>query len=212
MNSKLAEIIHFLKRDDSKNEIETFFLAGLGNPGKEYEQNRHNIGFMVLNRFAAKYGENFSKYEKQALIAKFPVEKKRLILVKPQTFMNRSGQAIVPLVRYYKIPLENMLIAYDDIDLPFGLIRIRPSGGAGGHNGLASIINQLGTNIFPRMRVGIGRPPGKQNAASYVLKNFSASEIDILEIILEKSYEAITVFLQDGIEAAMNRFNSSSAA
>ncbi len=212
MNSKLAEIIHFLKRDDSKNEIETFFLAGLGNPGKEYEQNRHNIGFMVLNRFAAKYGENFSKYEKQALIAKFPVEKKRLILVKPQTFMNRSGQAIVPLVRYYKIPLENMLIAYDDIDLPFGLIRIRPSGGAGGHNGLASIINQLGTNIFPRMRVGIGRPPGKQNAASYVLKNFSASEIDILEIILEKSCEAITVFLQDGIEAAMNRFNSSSAA
>lgn len=212
MNSKLAEIIHFLKRDDSKNEFDSFFLAGLGNPGKEYEHNRHNIGFMILNRFVKKYGENFSKYEKQALIAKFLIEKKRLILVKPQTFMNRSGQAIVPLVRYYKIPLENMLIVYDDIDLPFGLIRIRPSGGAGGHNGLASIINQLGTNIFPRMRVGIGRPPGKQNAASYVLKNFSASETDVLEIILEKSCEAITVFLQDGIEAAMNRFNSSSVA
>jgi PTH1 family peptidyl-tRNA hydrolase len=211
MNSKLAEIIHFLKRGDSKNELLSFFLAGLGNPGKEYEQNRHNIGFMVLNRFATKHGESFSKYEKQALITKFSIEKKRLILAKPQTFMNRSGKAIVPLVRYYKIPLENMLIAYDDIDLPFGIIRIRPSGGAGGHKGLASIINQLGTNKFPRMRIGIGRPPGKQNAASYVLKNFSASESDDLEIILETSCEAMIVFLQDGIEAAMNRFNSPSA-
>jgi PTH1 family peptidyl-tRNA hydrolase len=205
----LTDVFSFLKKDHWKDDHESFFIAGLGNPGKEYENNRHNIGFMALNRFVKKYGETFSKYEKKGLIAKFQVENNRLILVKPQTFMNLSGQAIGPLVRYYKIPLDNVLITYDDIDLPFGAIRIRPSGGAGGHKGLSSVINKLGTNNFPRMRLGIGRPPGNQNAANYVLKNFSPSETDTLEIVLENSCEAMQVFLRDGIEAAMNKFNTS---
>jgi PTH1 family peptidyl-tRNA hydrolase len=209
--STLNEIFSFLKRDGLKTGLDSFLLAGLGNPGKEFENNRHNIGFMVLSRFVAKYGEDFSKYEKQALIAKFQIENKRLILVKPQTFMNRSGKAVGILVRYYRIPLENLLVVYDDIDLPFGAIRIRPSGGAGGHKGLASVINQLGTNNFPRMRLGIGRPLGKQNAANYVLKDFSKSETEILEILLEISCEAIMVFLKDGIETAMNKYNSTTA-
>jgi len=204
----LNEIFSFLKRDGLKTGLDSFLIAGLGNPGEEYENNRHNIGFMVLNRFATKYGEVFSKYEKQALIAKFHFNNNRLLLVKPQTFMNRSGKAIGGLVRYYKIPLDNLMVVYDDIDLPFGAIRIRPSGGAGGHKGLDSVINQLGTDIFPRMRLGIGRPPGIQNAASYVLKDFLHSESDILEILLEKSYDAIMVFLQHGIETAMNKYNS----
>jgi len=132
---------------------------------------------------------------------------KRLLLAKPQTFMNLSGQAVSRLVKYYKIPLESLLIVYDDVDLPLESIRIRPNGGAGGHKGVASIIERLGTKEFPRLRLGIGRPSGRKNAAAHVLQNFTKKENEFLEVTLKRAVDAVLLFVSAGLETAMNKYN-----
>jgi PTH1 family peptidyl-tRNA hydrolase len=182
-------------------------IAGLGNPGREYKQNRHNVGFMLVDRLAARLGVAFSRLEMQALVTRGESDGRRIVLAKPQTFMNLSGKAVSALLRYYKIPLENLLVAYDDVDLPLGVIRLRPKGGSGGHKGLASIIEQLGTNAFPRLRVGIDRPPGRMDAAAYVLRDFSPGETPVLQEILDLGVEAALTFVTDGLETAMNQYN-----
>ena len=187
-----------------------YLIVGLGNPGKEYQNNRHNSGFMVLNALAEHFDVSFSRMESNALVAKTTFEGQRLLLAKPQTYMNNSGRSVKQLVKYYKIPLEQTLIVFDDVDLPLGTIRIRPEGGSGGQKGMQSIIQSLGTNAIPRLRVGIGRPPGRMDAAAYVLQNFSAAEKEILEITISKAKEAILTFIQHGIDTAMNQFNSTS--
>ena len=187
-----------------------YLIVGLGNPGKEYQNNRHNSGFMVLNAIAEHFDISFSRMESNALVAKTTFEGQRLLLAKPQTYMNNSGRSVKQLVKYYKIPLEQTLIVFDDVDLPLGTIRIRPEGGSGGQKGMQSIIQSLGTNAIPRLRVGIGRPPGRMDAAAYVLQNFSAAEKEILEITISKAKEAILTFIQHGIDTAMNQFNSTS--
>lgn len=186
-----------------------FLIVGLGNPGREYRQNRHNTGFMAIDRLAERLGVSFSRLESRSLVTKGNYQGSRIVLAKPQTYMNLSGQAVGPLLRFYKIPLDNLLVIYDDVDLPLGILRIRPAGGAGGQKGMVSIIERLGTQDFPRMRVGIGRPPGRMDASAYVLQDFSKSEQDILNNTLDRAAEAALVFVTEGIQAAMNTFNGS---
>jgi PTH1 family peptidyl-tRNA hydrolase len=184
-----------------------FIIAGLGNPGRNYEHNRHNVGFMLLNRVANKLGESFGKIEAKALVCKTSYLGERIILVKPQTYMNKSGMSVASLVRFYQVPLENLLVTYDDVDLPLGVIRIRPSGGSGGQNGMQSIIERLGTEEFPRLRIGTGRPPGRMDAADYVLQDFSSQEIELLNDILDRGVNAVLAFISNGLDNAMNTFN-----
>jgi PTH1 family peptidyl-tRNA hydrolase len=130
-----------------------------------------------------------------------------VVLAKPHTFMNLYGQPVGALSRFYKVPVENLLVAYDDVDLPLGTVRIRPGGGSAGQKGMASIIERLGTQEFPRLRLGIGRPPGRMEAADYVLQDFSAGEQELLKLTLDRAAEAALVFVAEGLEAAMNQYN-----
>lgn len=184
-----------------------FLLVGLGNPGREYRENRHNVGFMAVDRLAEKLGVAFSRMESRALLTRAECGGRRVLLAKPQTYMNLSGQAVGALVRFYRVPLENLLIIYDDVDLPLGVLRIRPLGGAGGQKGMSSIIDRLGTQDFPRLRIGIDRPPGRMNAAAYVLQNFSRDQAEVLPGILDEAAEAALAFVEQGIDAAMNQYN-----
>ena len=190
------------------NPIPTYLIAGLGNPGREYQTSRHNIGFMLVSHLAEKLGVTFTRVQSKALVTKSDNQGSKLILAKPQTYMNLSGQAVGSLVKFYKIQLDNLLVVYDDVDLPYGRIRMRPSGGSAGQKGMQSIINQLGTQEFPRMRLGIGRPPGSKGAASYVLRDFSGEDADFLPSILDRGVEAVLTYVHQGLDTAMNRFNS----
>lgn len=184
-----------------------FLIVGLGNPGREYKETRHNVGFMVVDRLCQKWGVKPNKLQAKALIAQAMVAEEKIILAKPQTFMNLSGQAVAPLARYYKLELPQVLVIHDDLDLPLGTIRLRPSGGSGGQKGLGSIIQQFGTQDFPRLRIGIGRPPGRMEAADYVLQTFSKGEMETFQFVLVKAEEAVLSFIQQGIVTAMNQFN-----
>ncbi|PKO13881.1 MAG: aminoacyl-tRNA hydrolase [Chloroflexi bacterium HGW-Chloroflexi-10] len=186
---------------------EPFLLVGLGNPGKEYQNNRHNIGFMALDRIAKEYGIEQKKVKSKAIVLEGRYQQKRVILIKPQTYMNLSGEAVASLARFYKINPDRVLVMHDDLDLPFGTIRLRPGGGPGGQKGIASIIDRLGTQQFPRVRIGIGRPPGRMQAADYVLQDFSKGEKEELEFILGSVVKAVNVFLVDGMDGAMNQYN-----
>lgn len=184
-----------------------FLIVGLGNPGREYRANRHNVGFMLLDRLAARLGLTFSRLESKALVTRGEFEGCQLVLAKPQTYMNLSGQAVGALLRFYKVSPDNLLVAYDDVDLPLGTLRLRPSGGSAGQKGMASIIEKLGTQDFPRLRIGIGHPPGRMEAAAYVLQDFSAAEIEMLSATLDRAVEAALTFVTEGLTTAMNRYN-----
>lgn len=184
-------------------------IVGLGNPGRRYRGNRHNIGFMVVDRLAEQSKIKIERQQLKALVGTGQFAQKRIILVKPQTNMNLSGSSVGPLVNFYKIPLSNLLVVYDEIDLPFGAIRLREKGGSGGHNGMKSIIAALDDG-FPRLRLGIGRPPGRMDPAAYVLQNFQKEELPVIEEIIDRSISAIETYLTDGIEITMTRFNISS--
>jgi peptidyl-tRNA hydrolase, PTH1 family len=189
------------------NNPQLFLIAGLGNPGREYRANRHNVGFMVIDRLATRLGVKFTRLESKALVTKAEFQGQRLVLAKPQTFMNLSGNAVSSLMRFYKVELSNIMVAYDDVDLPVGTLRIRPDGGSAGQKGIASIIERLGTQAFPRLRVGIDRPPGRMDAAAYVLQDFSAQEIEFLTPILDQAVEAILIYVTSGLNTAMNQYN-----
>lgn len=186
---------------------ERYVIVGLGNPGRDYRGNRHNIGFMAIDRLAEHLGVKFTRMEFRAIITKANYQERQLVLAKPQTFMNLSGQAAGALVRYYKVPLTNLLVAYDDVDLPLGTLRLRPGGGSAGQKGMASIIERLGTQDFPRLRLGIGRPSGRMEAADYVLQDFSSAEIEILKPTLQRACEAMLTYVTQGLAAAMNEYN-----
>ncbi len=184
-----------------------YLVAGLGNPGREYAANRHNVGFMLVDRLAARLGASFSRLESKALVCKAEYQGRRMILAKPQTYMNLSGQAVGGLLNYYKVPLGNLLVAYDDVDLPLGTLRLRPGGGSAGQKGMQSIIERLGSQDFPRLRIGIDRPPGRMDAAAYVLQDFSRQQVEFLTPVLDRAVDAVLVFVTQGLEAAMNQFN-----
>lgn len=189
------------------NEKIPFLIIGLGNPGREYTQNRHNFGFMLVDRIASRLGARGMKVQSKAIIITTLYEGQKIILAKPQTFMNLSGQSIQGLMNFYKIPLDHILLAHDDLDLPFCTIRIRPGGGAGGQKGVKSTIDQLGTPDFARLRLGIDRPPGRMEAASYVLQDFSQKEMEFVTETLDKAADAGLAWVTNGLNYAMNKFN-----
>jgi PTH1 family peptidyl-tRNA hydrolase len=180
----------------------------LGNPGREYAQTRHNVGFQIVTRLAEKHGLSFSRMQNEALVATGRIGDVRVVLAKPQTWMNESGRAVGPLARFYKVELARLLVIYDDLDIPAGTIRLRSEGGSGGHKGMRSIIERLGTQDFPRLRVGIGRPPGRMDPVDYVLLPFARGEESLMDMTRERAIEAIECFLAEGIMAAMTSFNA----
>lgn len=186
---------------------QTFLLIGLGNPGREYANTRHNFGFMLIDRIAVRLNARGMKVQSKAIVLDARYEERKLILTKPQTFMNLSGQSVQGLVHFYKVPLTNVMVLSDDLDIPFGTIRIRPSGGPGGQRGLSSIIEKLGTKDVQRMRLGIGRPPGRMEPADYVLQQFSKDETQLLSETLDRAADAVLEFVNNGLNAAMNKFN-----
>ena len=181
-------------------------IVGLGNPGRKYASHRHNVGFQCLDRLAAAWGLSFSRRKHKALLAQGQIAGLKVILAKPQTFMNLSGQAVERLAHFHKLPPESILVIYDDLDLPVGRIRLRPEGGSGGHKGMRSIIEHLGTNGFPRLRVGIGRPT-HGDAVDYVLGDFTPDERITIDEVYERVVSAVELWLAEGIAAAMNRYN-----
>jgi len=198
-----------MNQENQQNTQEvSFLIAGLGNPGREYRDTRHNVGFMLLDRIAERLNTQFSRVEMKSLVTKSNYHGRRLVLAKPQTYMNLSGQPVASLLRFYKIDISNLLVVYDEVDLPLGVLRMRPAGGSAGHKGMESIIASLGTDEYPRMRIGIGRPPGKKAAANYVLQNFQKSEYELVLSTLDRGVDAVFCFIEENLEAAMNQFNS----
>jgi PTH1 family peptidyl-tRNA hydrolase len=188
---------------------DTFLLVGFGNPGREYINTRHNIGFMLIDRLAVRLNAHGMKLQSKAIVMSALYEERKVILAKPQTYMNLSGQSVQGLLHFYKLPPENLLVAHDDLDLPFGTLRIRPAGGPGGQRGMASTIEQLGTKEFPRLRLGIGRPPGRMDPKDYVLQDFSKDDIKLLPEVLDRAADAALEFVLKGLNAAMNKYNGS---
>jgi PTH1 family peptidyl-tRNA hydrolase len=184
-----------------------FMIVGLGNPGKDYQKNRHNVGFMAIDKIASEFGIENKKAKSKAIVMEGKKDNKKVILVKPQTFMNLSGSAVASLVHFFKISPENLIVIHDDLDLPSLSIRLRPGGGAGGQKGVASIIQNLGTQQFSRIRIGIGRPPGRMDPADYVLQNFPKQDEKELPFLFDKVTKAVESILESGIEIAMNKFN-----
>jgi PTH1 family peptidyl-tRNA hydrolase len=187
----------------------SYLLIGLGNPGREYRDNRHNVGFMLVDRIAIRLNARGMKVQSKAIVTTAMYEVRKLILAKPQTYMNLSGQSVQGLIHFYKLPLTNVLIAHDDLDIPFGTIRIRPGGGPGGQRGMASTIEQLGTKDFPRLRIGIGRPPGRIDPSAYVLQDFTREQMKSLSEILDRAADAALEFVVNGLDKAMNKYNGS---
>lgn len=186
---------------------ENTLIVGLGNPGLAYRHNRHNVGFMVADALADKLEIPLKRVKFKAQIGNGKLEGIPIIIAKPLTFMNNSGEAVAPLVRYFKVPLERLLVIHDDMDLPLGTLRMRPSGGSAGHNGMLSIFDKLGTNAIPRLRVGIGRPPGRMDPADYVLQDFPKSDEELLKMVIAQACEAALAFITTGLEKAMNTYN-----
>lgn len=201
-----------LFKSNSMTETFPYLIVGLGNPGREYTQTRHNIGFMLVDRLTVRLNARGMKVQSKAIVISAQYEGHKLILAKPQTFMNLSGQSVQGLVHFYKVPLDHVLIAHDDLDLPFCTIRMRPGGGAGGQKGIKSTIDQLGTPEFARLRLGIDRPPGRMDAAAYVLQDFSQKELLAASETLDRAADAALTFVTEGLNAAMNKFNGAGAA
>jgi len=194
--------------------MEQWAVIGLGNPGPAYARTRHNVGFLCLDHYAEAKGVKFTRTAWQSRIATFDHGGRNVVLAKPRTFMNLSGGAAQALVHSLRIPVERLLVVYDDVDLPPGRVRVRPSGGAGGHNGMRSIISNLGSDHFPRVRVGIGRPGGMNARAmlddaliEYVLGAFSQEEEAIIDEAIGRVNDVLDCIIMEGVDAAMNGFN-----
>ncbi|WP_100446621.1 aminoacyl-tRNA hydrolase [Glycomyces xiaoerkulensis] len=188
----------------------TTLVAGLGNPGPKYAANRHNVGFMVADVLAGRVGGRFAvsrKARAEVCEARLGVGGPRVVLVKPLTFMNLSGESVGPLARYFGIAAESVIAVHDELDLPYGRLRLKRGGGEGGHNGLRSLSKALGSKDYARVRFGVDRPPGRQDAAGYVLKDFSKAERAELDLNLELAADAVEAIIEKGLEAAQNTFN-----
>ncbi len=185
-----------------------YLIVGLGNPGEQYVKNRHNVGFQCVKYLADRHHWSFSEKHGKARVASGMIAGQRVTLAKPFTYMNGSGEAVAPLVRWHKLDVRReLLVIYDDLDLPFGTLRLRAEGSAGGQNGMKSIIALLGTQEFARLRVGIGRPPAEWDSRDYVLGNWSRAEAEQITELYARVADAAELFVAEGIVAAMNRFN-----
>jgi PTH1 family peptidyl-tRNA hydrolase len=183
-----------------------YVIVGLGNPGRKYQNTRHNLGFITIDQLAEKHEIKVTKLAFKALVGDGVIANQKVLLVKPQTYMNLSGEAVVQIMRYYKIPLENLLVIYDDVDIETGKIRIRKKGSAGSHNGMKSIIYQIQSDEFPRIRIGIGGER-KLSLRDFVTGGFSKEEKPLLEDAVRRSVGAIESIIAEGVDRAMNRYN-----
>ena len=186
-----------------------YLIVGLGNPGPRYARTRHNVGFMVVDELARRHGILFSKGQGNSEVGRGPIAGVPAILSKPLIYMNESGRAVGAVSRFYRVPIERILVVYDEIALPLGTIRLRERGSSAGHNGIKSLIQHLGTQNFPRLRVGVDQPdPGRHAQIDWVLGRFTSEEQKVLDETIPRAIEAIEAILRDGIERAMNNYNA----
>ncbi|MGH3760958.1 aminoacyl-tRNA hydrolase [Actinophytocola sp.] len=183
-------------------------VVGLGNPGPRYVANRHNIGYLVADELADRIGGKFKSHKGGADVIEARLGGRRVVLAKPRTYMNVSGGPVAGMIRFYKVPPENLIVMHDELDLPFGTIRMKLGGGENGHNGLRSITKSLGTREYLRVRFGIGRPPGRMDPADYVLRDFSATERKDLALDIDRCADATEALVAKGLEAAQNLFHA----
>ena len=184
-----------------------FLIVGLGNPEEEYSNTRHNMGFDTINKLANEYNIKINKNKFKGLCGSGIIENEKVILLKPQTYMNLSGESIKEAMAFYKIKSENIIVIYDDIDIEPGIIKIRKKGGPGGHNGMKSVISEIDTQNFPRIRIGIGKPENKGQLIEYVIGKMPQTDKDILEKVTILGKEAILEIIKNGVDIAMNKFN-----
>ncbi|MCY6371974.1 aminoacyl-tRNA hydrolase [Clostridium ganghwense] len=184
-----------------------FLIVGLGNPGKEYEHTRHNVGFDIIDLIGEKYNIDVSRKKFKGMYGDGKIAGERVLILKPATYMNLSGESVKEVINFYKIPNDNIIVLYDDISLEVGRLRIRPKGSAGGHNGIKNIIAHLGSDVFPRVKIGVGQPLG-ENLVSHVLGKFSKEERENLEKSFEVAAKSVEAIIKNGVAEAMNKFNS----
>ena len=184
-----------------------YLIVGLGNPEEDYSKTRHNMGFNAINKLAKQVGIEVNKKKFKGLYGTGIIENEKVILLKPQTYMNLSGESIREIIDFYKIKPEEIIVIYDDMDIEPGIIKIRKQGGAGGHNGMKSVISHLNTQNFARIRVGIGMPQNKEDSISYVIGAMKKQDEEILELATDKAKDAILEIIKNGIDKAMNKFN-----
>ncbi|TLF74816.1 aminoacyl-tRNA hydrolase [Nocardia cyriacigeorgica] len=183
-------------------------VVGLGNPGPEYERTRHNVGFLVADVLAERVGDRFSVHKKSgADLLTARLDGRQVLIAKPRSFMNLSGRPVAALARFFSVPATEVIVVHDELDLPFGAIRLKRGGGEGGHNGLRSVSQALTTKDYLRTRIGIGRPPGRQDPADYVLKPFSAPERKEVPVLVEQAADAVELLLRVGLETAQNQLH-----
>ncbi len=185
-----------------------FLIVGLGNPGAEYDDTRHNIGFKAVDNIASKFGTEIKRKGYSSLYEEINCSENKLFLIKPQTFMNRSGKAVHEIKSFYKIPTENLIVIYDELDIPLGNLKIKSGGGSAGHNGIRSILNSIGDENFSRIRFGIGKPLRREKTVGHVLSKFAKDEKQIVDDMITTVYEAVIEIIENGVESAMNKFNN----
>ncbi|MFW5709312.1 MAG: aminoacyl-tRNA hydrolase [Chloroflexota bacterium] len=184
-----------------------YLIVGLGNPGSKYANTRHNFGFWVVDELARRWNITDFKTDRKALVGDGMIRGQRVLLAKPQTFMNLSGQPVRALVDFYKLDIDTLTVIHDDLDISLGTLRLRKGGSAGGQNGVKDIIRHLGTQDFKRVRCGIGRPPGRMDPAAYVLQPFSGDDAITAQRVIDRAADAVETWLAEGIDTAMNRYN-----
>ncbi|MEU4322623.1 aminoacyl-tRNA hydrolase [Nocardia fluminea] len=183
-------------------------VVGLGNPGPEYERTRHNVGFLVADVLAERVGGRFAVHKKSgADLLQARLDGRQILIAKPRTYMNLSGRPVAALAKFFSVPVDQVIVVHDELDLPFGTLKLKQGGGEGGHNGLRSISQALTTKEYLRTRIGIGRPPGRQDPADYVLKPFAAPERKEVPVIVEQAADAVELLLKVGLEAAQNNLH-----
>jgi len=191
---------------------EPWLLVGLGNPGREYAGHRHNVGFMVADLLARRTGAKFGRHKRahaEVAEGRLFVGGPRVVLVKPLTYMNLSGGPVASLAQFFKVPVENVVAVHDELDVPYGQIRVKRGGGEGGHNGLRSMSKSLGSKEYARVRFGIGRPPGRQDPADFVLSDFSGAERKELEFLVDRAADVVESVVTKGVEATQNAYHGS---
>ncbi|PSK98359.1 peptidyl-tRNA hydrolase [Murinocardiopsis flavida] len=189
-------------------DAQRWLVVGLGNPGPKYAGNRHNVGFLVVDALAERERERFKAHKAHAEVAETRVAGVPVVLAKPRTYMNLSGGPVAGLSSFYKVPVERVLVVHDELDIEFGALKLKRGGGPGGHNGLRSVSASLSSPEYVRVRVGIGRPPGRMDAATYVLRDFSAAERKELDVAVERAADAVETVLRDGLEKAQNVYHT----
>ena len=184
-----------------------YIIVGLGNPENEYSNTRHNMGFDTINKIAKQYNIEISKTNFKGQYGTGTIENEKVILLKPQTYMNLSGESVKEILKFYKLSTDNLIIIYDDIDIEAGIIKLRKTGGSGTHNGMKSVINEIQTEKFPRVRIGIGRPEYKGDLINYVIGKIPEQEIQVLDKSTTLAKDAVIEIIKNGIDKAMNKFN-----